>query len=166
MAAGGPPPAYADGSPASVDGPFGCADGGSSGLRRLLEEHGEAIEADLERFYGIRLSQAVQGSPQGRYSARELLNRIHQLPPESTLMRKLKGPMAAWDVNALLSRQILLAIQGGNWQRGGGKGQKPKPVALPDSNGRGDKPASTKASGADIARRLANLGLIPAGATD
>jgi hypothetical protein len=81
-------------------------------------------------------------------------------------MRKLRGPMAYWDVNALLSRQILLAIQGGNWQRGGGKGQKPKPVALPDEKGRGSKPAPGKASGADVAQRLANLGLIPAGTPD
>ncbi len=64
--------------------------------------------------------------------------------------------MAAWSTEALLLRQVLYAIQGGNWQRGGGKGKKPKPVDLPDGNG------AQKASGADIARGLQNLGQIPA----
>nr|WP_221374408.1 hypothetical protein [Actinoplanes polyasparticus] len=70
--------------------------------------------------------------------------------------------MADWNVSEFLLRQILLAVQGGNWQRGGGKGQKPKPIPLPDDKGRGDAPAKAKSSGADIARRLQNLGQIPA----
>ncbi|WP_250029813.1 hypothetical protein [Paractinoplanes maris] len=74
--------------------------------------------------------------------------------------------MAQWDMQSLLSRQILLTLQGANWQRSGGKGQKPKPIPLPDGKGRGDQPAKGKPSGADIAQRLKNLGLIPAGATD
>jgi hypothetical protein len=85
---------------------------------------------------------------------------------DSLLHKKLRGPMAHWSLEALIQRQTLLAIQGGNWQRGGGKGQKPKPIPLPDDKGRGNKPAPIKASGADIAQRLANLGLIPAGAAD
>ncbi len=78
-------------------------------------------------------------------------------------MRKVRGPMAHWDVNALVSRQILHAIQGGNWQRGGGKGSKPKPIPLPDDKGRGDSPPKAKASGEDIARRLQAMGMIPPG---
>jgi hypothetical protein len=85
---------------------------------------------------------------------------------DSLLHKKLRGPMAHWDMQSLLSRQILLTLQGANWQRSGGKGSKPKPIPLPDGKGRGDKPAASKASGADVARRLQNLGLIPAGATD
>lgn len=78
-------------------------------------------------------------------------------------MRKLRGPMAAWDMQSLLLRNISFQLAGANWQRGGGKGQKPKPIELPDGKGRGSKPAASKASGADVAQRLANLGLIPAG---
>jgi hypothetical protein len=145
--------------------------GGILGLQRLLREHGEAIEADLHSEYGIRLSQALNGEEggpsQGRYTARELLNRIHQLPSSSRLMRKLRGPMADWDLNALLLRQVHFQLLGANWQRGGGKsGSKPKPIELPDAKGRGSKPAPSKSSGADIAQRMRNLGLIPAGATE
>lgn len=148
--------------------PLGWCTGGSAGLRRLLEEHGEAIEADLERFYRIRLSSALTGEEdgKGRYSARELLNRIHQLPPESALVRKLRGPMAVWGLEPLLLRQIAHLLAGANWQRSGGKGQKPTPVDLPDRKGRGGTPSPSKPSGADVAQRLQNLGLIPAGTSD
>jgi hypothetical protein len=52
------------------------------------------------------------------------------------------------------------------WQNSGGKGSRPKPIPLPSEKSRGDRPAKSKASGEDIARRLRNLGLIPPGATD
>jgi hypothetical protein len=65
--------------------------------------------------------------------------------------------MADWTLEALLLRRIELDVAGANWQRSGGKGQRPKPVELPDGK---RKPA--KASGADIARRLQGLGQIPA----
>lgn len=65
--------------------------------------------------------------------------------------------MAAWDLTALLLRRIDHTLAGANWQRGGGKGSKPKVIELPD------KKKPTKASGADVAQRLRNLGLIPAG---
>ncbi|MGX6605668.1 hypothetical protein ACWKSP_26570 [Micromonosporaceae bacterium Da 78-11] len=74
--------------------------------------------------------------------------------------------MADWDMVALLLRQIDLRLAGANWQRGGGKGQKPKPIDLPSAKGRGDSPARSKPSGSDIAERLRNLGMIPAGTDD
>jgi hypothetical protein len=79
-------------------------------------------------------------------------------------MRKLAGPSAAWDLQALLLRRIDLHLSGANWQRGGGKGAKPKPVPLPDEqtkqgNGR------PKPSGAEGMRRLQNLGLLNADGT-
>ena len=78
---------------------------------------------------------------------------------DSLLHRKLRGPMADWDMTALLLRQVLLTLQGANWQRSGGKGQKPKPIELPDA-----KKTKPKVDGADIARRLMSMGMIPAGA--
>ncbi|MFC3736512.1 hypothetical protein [Paractinoplanes deccanensis] len=66
-------------------------------------------------------------------------------------------------MQSLLLRRIDLHLAGANWQRSGGKGQRPKPVELPDK-ARTGKPAPSKASGDEIAQRLRNLGLIPAGA--
>lgn len=67
--------------------------------------------------------------------------------------------MAGWGVTELLLRQIDLRLAGANWQRSGGKGQKPKPIPLPDG-----KTGQRKPDGAEVAQRLRNLGLIPAGA--
>jgi hypothetical protein len=71
------------------------------------------------------------------------------------LGRKLRGPMADWDLHALLLRLIDLDIRGLQWQNGGGKGSKPKPIDLPDGKG---KPKAS--DGAAIAKRLQNLGQI------
>lgn len=143
--------------------------GGRTGLRALLGEHWGELEADFRRFYGLRLSEAVYGkagTAEGRLPPRELLNLIHQLPPESALHRKLRGSMAPWGLPELLLRRIDLTLQGANWQRSGGKGSKPKAIELPDHKGRGNKPAAVKPSGGDIAARLKNLGLIPAGTSE
>lgn len=70
--------------------------------------------------------------------------------------------MADWDLHALLLRQVDLRLAGANWQRGGGKGQRPTPIELPDGKARGGKATAAKSSGAEIARRLQNLGQIPA----
>jgi hypothetical protein len=130
--------------------------GGIGGLRRLLDEHGEAIEADLHRFYSIRLQEALfHPDPDRRYTARELIVRISALPPESALQRKLAGPSAAWSPEALLLRRIDLHLAGANWQRAGGKGQRPKPIELPGQR----RTRQQKKPADDIARRL---GLIPA----
>ena len=72
--------------------------------------------------------------------------------------------MADWGVPELMLRQIDLRLAGANWQRGGGKGQRPKPIPLPDDKGRGDRPTVVKPSAADVTERLRNLGMIPSGA--
>lgn len=77
--------------------------------------------------------------------------------------------MASWDMTALLLRQIQLTLAGANWQRSGGKGQRPKPIPLPDGKGpdgkgRGDNVPRMRATAGDLAQRLRNLGMIPAGA--
>lgn len=69
--------------------------------------------------------------------------------------------MADWSLEALLLRRLDLHLQGANWQRGGGKGPKPKPLDLPDRK----KKRPAKTVGADVAQRLRNLGLIPPGDT-
>jgi hypothetical protein len=75
------------------------------------------------------------------------------------LHRKLRGPLADWDMTALLLRHLDLGIRGLQWQNSGGKGSKPKAIELP-----GAKQAKPKTDGAEIARRLMSMGMIPAGA--
>lgn len=73
--------------------------------------------------------------------------------------------MADWDLPALLLRLIEFNTRARLWQESGGKGQKPKPLSLPDEKARTSEPASSR-SGEETARHLRNLGLIPADSTD
>ncbi|HEY8505696.1 MAG TPA: hypothetical protein VIL46_14020, partial [Gemmataceae bacterium] len=126
-------------------------------LRRLLREYGGAIEADLHRYYGIRLTRALYGSPQERYTPRELLTRIRNLPRDSAFVAAVIGPeLVEWSVEAYLLARAAYLLEGANWQRGGGKGPKPKPLKVP-------RPRRRKSNPADVTRRLRNLGLIPGG---
>jgi hypothetical protein len=70
------------------------------------------------------------------------------------------GDSVDWSVGDYLLARIAHLAAGANWQRSGGKGPKPKPIKVPD----GRKRRSTKSRaerGADTARRLRNLGLLP-----
>ncbi len=72
--------------------------------------------------------------------------------------------MSAWGLSELLLRRIDLRLAGANWQRAGGKGQRPTPVKLPADTGRDPaKPATVKPSGDEVAQRLRNLGMFPVG---
>lgn len=143
-----------------LDPPLRGGAGGIVELRRLLTEHGGAIEADLHRVYGIRLNRALYGPPQDRYSPREILTRIRHLPPDSAFVCAVLGPeRAAWSVNSYLLAGISNLLAGANWQRSGGKGLRPKPVQTPAS--KPQRQQRSRAECDDSVRRLVNLGLIP-----
>lgn len=78
--------------------------GGIAGLYRLLEEHGEAIEADLRQYYGVRLADLAGG----RMTWRELRSLVRQLPPESRLVRRVSGDPE--DLQWTLTPQLLAAV--------------------------------------------------------
>ncbi len=84
--------------------------------------------------------------------------RIRHLPNESALIRKLRGPLADWDVHAYLLRLIEYNVRAANWQRAGRKGApKPKPLELP-----GEK-AEKASADASSEQKLRNLGMVPVG---
>jgi hypothetical protein len=74
--------------------------------------------------------------------------------------------MAPWGLSELLLRQIDFKLAGANWQRSGGKGEKPKPIDLPDGKGRGSKPTGGKKTPEEIAQALRAIGMIPAGTSE
>jgi hypothetical protein len=61
---------------------------------------------------------------------------VRQLPASSRLVRAEVGDTARWTDTEHLLAAIFDAIQIGNWQRGHGKGQRPKPAKRP---GQGEK---------------------------
>lgn len=56
---------------------------------------------------------------------------VRQAPRTSALARSIHGQRATWSQDTYLLADIFDAIQGGNWQRGLGKGPKPKPFPRP-----------------------------------
>lgn len=129
----------------------GSRPGGIAGLVALLREHGAAIEADLQRYYGERLSDITTG----RLSWRRLRVLITGLPSSSSLFRAVNGAAAEWSTSDHLLALTVDALQIANWQRSadGSKGRRPpKPIARPgvqDSraigNTEGHSPAEVRA---------------------
>lgn len=80
--------------------------GGIAGLRRLLEEHGEAVEWDLARYWpGRSLLELYRGE----MSWRELRVFLRYLPQDSATARAVRGSTPeeeAWT----LDRQLLATI--------------------------------------------------------
>lgn len=56
---------------------------------------------------------------------------VRQLPRDSALARAQLGESALWGVAEHLMAHAVDRLGAGNWQRGGGKGQRPKPFPRP-----------------------------------
>lgn len=100
--------------------------GGILSLVELIDEHYEAIEADLlDR--GWRLAEVGRG-----LSWRDLLIMVRrfQRDPETATARAMHGEH--WSVTDQLLAVIADLLQVGNWQRAGKKSApKPKPIQRP-----------------------------------
>jgi hypothetical protein len=117
------------------------------GLLRSLREHGEAIEADLARFYGERLSELG-----GALSWRRASALVRSLPPDSAFARSCHGsaavdysPTVAAIAGASYRLELLL------WQNSGGKGPQPRPPQPPESAASGAVASSLKGAELDSA---------------
>ena len=59
---------------------------------------------------------------------------VANLPRESSTVREiLGGEYVSWSTTDWLLAGVLDVLQGANWQRGNGKGSRPKPVVRPQS---------------------------------
>lgn len=96
------------------------------------------------------------GPAADRLPPAELLALVRHLPDDSALARDLLGPRAAWRVDTVLLARIAYLLDGANWQRSGGTGMRPRPLRPPEP-----RPRHRRREGADAARRLRNLGLLP-----
>ena len=101
--------------------------GGIAGLHALLAEHGEAIEWDLSHYHHRSLRDLFTGG----LTWRELRSLLSHLPRESALARELLGPDAMWGLSEQLLAMTLDQLRNANWQRGGCKGPRPKPIPRP-----------------------------------
>lgn len=59
---------------------------------------------------------------------------IRQLPRESATVRAVNGAAAEWGLAERLAAMAVHQLAGANWQRGGGKGPRPKLIGPPNEN--------------------------------
>lgn len=82
------------------------------------------MEADLQRYYGLHICELGTR----RLSWRRVAQLVGHLPADSATARELRGGDGT-TTNELLAL-VVHSLQAANWQRGGGKGPKPKRVRL------------------------------------
>lgn len=93
----------------------------------LLTEHGEALEADFQRYYGLDLLDLWRG----RLSARKASVLARQLPYGAQTWISC-GFDNAWSAETHLTASLFDAVNVGNWQRAGDKhAKRPTPVQRP-----------------------------------
>jgi hypothetical protein len=59
---------------------------------------------------------------------------IANLPPTSATHLALTEGKSGWGTTDHLLAAVVDLLNAGNWQRGGGKGRRPKPVGRPGAN--------------------------------
>lgn len=123
--------------------------GGILGLALILTEYTGEVEADLQRFYALPLSDAYTGA----LSWRRLLNLITHLPEDSALAQRRVGP---WNLSAQLLAAAVDELRVANWQRAqmGTKERikPPKQIPRPGVNDE-QKPKMTAAKAAALLAR-------------
>jgi hypothetical protein len=110
--------------------------GGIASLARFLDEHGEAVEADLLTQTGYQLQDVGSALSWGA-----LRSFITHLPPNSATSRELEPELSQWSTvaktNAILADIFdkLSAINANLVAIGGGRrAQKPEPYPRPNRN--------------------------------
>ncbi|GEM_PF-2549822 len=117
----------------------------TGGIRSLADElkaHGGAISYDLIRAGWTRSDIGVS------LSWADLKDFLQWLPPSGdSAWYRARKPQTWWVTPEMqLMAGLLFAVEGGNWQRGGGQGPQPKPVKFPEE---------MKLGGIDSAKDLA-----------
>lgn len=134
-------------------------DGGDAGgiarAAALLAEHGGAVEADLQRFYGIHV-----GDFPFPLTARRLLVLLEELPEDAALWRSLSPDAAHWHLDRQLLASVVDELRGVQYYiaaAAGAKGLKP-PARVPRP-GVGEKRAVSPPTAAAVRARLAERGI-------
>lgn len=91
-----------------------------------MRTHAGPVEADLQRYYGLRLADLCAG----RLTWRRLGVLVRQLPLESATVRSVRGA-EPWGATEHLLATVAETLAWANWQRGGGKGPRPKHIRRP-----------------------------------
>lgn len=127
-------------------------------LQSALREHGEPIEADFQRYYGVALTDVFTG----RMSWRRLKVLLRQLPVDSATARATVGAAVEWSPTEYLLAAIVDAERAALWQRSGGRGRRPQPMPRPGQRDGGTRLGRTTRSKAQVRAYLARFRPPPA----
>jgi len=131
-------------------------------LGSILAHHGEAVEADFQQFYGLRL---------GECGFSRMSRLLRQLPDEARLWRRLadQQPRAAgtpdvsgWSLSDQLLATIVDELAIANWQRGGGKKQHRPSLLTAKKRAKPKQPVAMSLSREQIIEKLARSGRLEA----
>lgn len=110
-------------------GRLGRHRGGIFGLCDLIDEHAEALEYDL---LTLGLDSYRIGTPELDWW--RLMAVVRNLPQGSAIHRAINGTDSMWGLTEHLLATIADALHMGNWQRGGGRGRRPRPIPRPGND--------------------------------
>jgi hypothetical protein len=103
-----------------------------------VNEHLEAIDYDL-----LTLGCDIRDLGTSALPWYRLRAIVTYLPPTSALARSIHGEKALWTTTDHLLAAAVDALASGNWQRGGGKGKRPKPLPRPGETDAGARTMGT-----------------------
>jgi len=124
----------------------------SSNLRallHLLRVHGQAVEADLQRYYNVDYRDRWRRHSDGvrRLTLRRIWVLLSHLPPDSAIAAIERDGQMWWSLEAHLLDDVRMTIEAVNTEKG-----KPKPRPHPD---RRKKAGKRKVTDAGRRRKLA-----------
>lgn len=122
-------------------------------LPKLINQYGDEIEADLRETYQVDLLDMYRGLIRPVV----VLRLVMQLGPGSRLAKKSAGPAGAWSTESHLLAHIVDVLAVANYQRGGGKGTRPKPISRPGSEPKTTRTGKATLPQADIKEYLDRL---------
>ncbi|MEU8889209.1 hypothetical protein [Streptomyces sp. NPDC048442] len=132
----------------------------------FVDEHAEALEADLLRHYGLDLLDWHRGG----LSSRRLAVLVKHLPRDSAVARELHGEAAEWEVTDHLLASVVDQLAESNWMfatvnqdEDAERLEFPEPVVRPGQPGaqadsgavRGERPAPVEEPAGPGPARLA-----------
>lgn len=99
--------------------------GGSFQLDELIEDHGEALLFDLQRYCGINLLDVFRAG--SGLTPRRVLWLVGQLPPDSAFSASVRGgpEFRPWTPELHLLSAVVNLLNAANRQRAGKRGGKP-----------------------------------------
>jgi len=92
----------------------------------VVEDHAGAINYDLMKI-GLRLRQLGTEA----LSWGDLHDYVRYGNADTALALERQGPAVLWKITDHLLAVVADALHAANWQRGGGKGQRPTPLPRP-----------------------------------